>query len=363
MYSGAKSSRIVLLCVLAAVSLLCRGPGACADDSQSVSAERMQKVYEDALTPYKLGVVIPAPEGKMVDCPNVFRHGDRWYMVYIQLEENPVGYTTQLAASDNLRDWKPLGTILPRGSAEAWDQCQAAGGIALCDPRWNGGNRLEMFQDKYWMSYLGGHQPGYETPPLSVSLAWTRGPGQAQAWNKLDAPVLRPSDPDARPFERDTLFKSHIFHDPDRTLKAPFVMFYNARAPQDSERIGIAVSQDMIHWNRYGDAHVLENSAPGDSRGVISGDPQLVRMDDLWVMFYFGAFWKPGAFDTFACSRDLVHWTKWDGPDLISPSEPWDRQYAHKPWLLKYEGVVYHFYCAVGDRGRVMALATSQPLR
>lgn len=37
------------------------------------------------------------------------------------------------------------------------------------------------------------------------------------------------------------------------------------------------------------------------------------------VMFYFGAFWKPG--------------------------------------------VVYHFYCATGDQGRVIALATSKDMR
>jgi hypothetical protein len=83
----------------------------------------------------------------------------------------------------------------------------------------------------------------------------------------------------------------------------------------------------------------------------------------LWVMFYFGAFWKPKAFDTFAASRDLVHWTRWDGPHLIEPSEPWDAEYAHKPWLLKHNGVVYHFYCAVGNQERAIALATSRPMK
>jgi predicted GH43/DUF377 family glycosyl hydrolase len=73
--------------------------------------------------------------------------------------------------------------------------------------------------------------------------------------------------------------------------------------------------------------------------------------------------WKPGAFDTFACSRDLVHWTKWEGPHLIQSSEPWDKTFAHKPWLIKQDGVVYHFYCAVGNEGRAIALATSKDLR
>ena len=82
-------------------------------------------------------------------------------------------------------------------------------------------------------------------------------------------------------------------------------------------------------------------------------------------MFYFGAFWKPGAFDTFAVSKDLITWTKWTGEDLIRPSEPYDTPYAHKPWLVKHDGVVYHFYCSVGGRKeqhRAIAVATSKDL-
>jgi len=100
---------------------------------------------------------------------------------------------------------------------------------------------------------------------------------------------------------------------------------------------------------------------PGEGESVDC--PNVFRLGELWVMFYFGAGWKPRAFDTFAASYDLVHWTKWEGTDLISPSEPWDETYAHKPWMLKHDGVVYHFYCAVGTEGRAIALATSRNLR
>ena len=90
------------------------------------------------------------------------------------------------------------------------------------------------------------------------------------------------------------------------------------------------------------------------------------RIGDVWVMFYFGHQWlgNIGAFNTFACSGDLLHWTKWNGDPLISPSEPYDALYAHKPWVLKHDGVVYHWYCAVSRQGgrevRGIALATSE---
>jgi predicted GH43/DUF377 family glycosyl hydrolase len=172
--------------------------------------------------------------------------------------------------------------------------------------------------------------------------------------------VLSRDQPDVREFEQKTLYKSQIIWDRARTLGHPFVMYYNGKVKNGYEKIGMAVSDDMIRWRRFGREPVISNG--DEQQRGISGDPQIVRLGDLWVMFYFGAFWKPGAFDTFACSTDLVHWTKWTGEDLIKSSEPWDKQYAHKPWMLKHDGVVYHFYCAVGDQGRVIALATSKQL-
>ncbi len=335
-----------------------------AASASDIPPERMRAIYEEVKTPYKYGIVIPAPEGKKVDCPTVFRHEDRWYMVYVQLENEPQGYTTQVAVSDDLLRWQAKGTILARGDGDAWDKANAAGGIALADTRWGGDGTLGTHEGRYWVSYLGGAKPGYETPPLSIGMASTLDPTSVTGWERLPAPILRPGDKDARPFETDTLFKSFIFRDATAALGAPFVMYYNARPPRGDEAIGIAVSQDLRTWRRYGDEPVIVNPRPpGLKHGVISGDPQVVRIGDLWVMFYFGAFWKPKAFDTFAASPDLVHWTRWDGPHLIEPSEPWDNEFAHKPWVLKHGGVVYHFYCAVGNQGRAIALATSRPMR
>lgn len=332
----------------------------------AIPHERMQAIYDEVKTPFKYGVVLEPPPGKKVDCPNVFRYGDKWYLVYVLFETDPQGYTTQLAESDDLLHWKPLGAILPRGETNTWDQANAGGGVALFDTTWGGSNTLQTYDGRYWLSYLGGAKPGYEKTPLSIGIASTTDPSKPIPWQRLPKPVMRADDPDARWFESETLFKSYILRDPAKTLGAPFVMFYNARPPKNSERIGVAVSQDMQVWKRYGDGPVVANEPPpGAKYGVISGDPQVVRMGDLWVMFYFGAFWKSGAFDTFAASRDLMHWTKWDGPDLIKPSEPWDTPFAHKPWLIKYDGIVYHFYCAVGGKKqhRTIALATSKDLR
>lgn len=327
-----------------------------AADSE-ISPEEMQTIYEEVKTPYKYGIILRPEEGEMLDCPNVFRYENSWYMIYVSTKDK-IGYQTLLAKSDNLLDWQSLGVILPFRE-EGWDRWQADGSVALVDSHWGGTMELEQYDDKYWMSYFGGAKQGYETDPLSLGLAWTTEPHKPEPWNRLDEnPVLTPEQPDARPFERATLYKSHILWDKSASLGYPFVMYYNGKQQgRGIERIGMAVSDDMVHWSRYGKGPVIDNGQG------ISGDPQVVRIGDLWVMFYFGHAWGPGTFDIFSCSRDLVHWTQWDGDPLIQPSEPWDKTFAHKPWLLKHDGVVYHFYCAVGDQGRTIALATSKDLR
>ena len=325
------------------------------DMSVQVSQEVMQTIYQEVKTPYKYGIVLHGEDGKKIDCPSIFRYRDNWYMVYIIFNEN--GYETALAKSDDLLNWEKLGKILTF-KEETWDANQAAGYITLQDHKWGGSYELQQYAGRYWMSYLGGALKGYETDPLSIGIAWTDTPNKPSEWHRIkENPVLNCNQPDTRDFEKQTLYKSHIIYDKQQRLGYPFVMFYNGKQKGDwIERIGTAVSKDMIHWLRYGDSPVIDNY-----KGI-SGDPQITKIGNIWVMFYFGAFWQPKAFDTFACSYDLVNWTKWQGPHLIEPSEPWDEKYAHKPWVIKYEGIVYHFYCAVGDQGRVIALATSKDL-
>lgn len=327
----------------------------------AIAPETMRRVYNEAKTPFKYGVVLRGDEGKAVDCPNVFRFNNGWFMLYVCM--NKVGYETHLARSDDLLKWETLGKVLSFRDG-GWDQWQADGGIALIDHTWGGSAKVQAFDGKYWMSYIGGALQGYEPDPLAIGMAWTKEPDQPREWNRLaDNPVLAPTDPDARDFEKKTLYKSNIIWDKTETLEHPFVMFYNAKqaGKRATERIGVAVSEDMMSWSRVGDGPVIDHG-----KGI-AGDPQVVRMNvngkAVWVMFYFGHVWKPKAFDTFAVSHDLMNWTTWDGPHLIEPSEPWDKTFAHKPWLLKHEGVVYHWYCAVGDQGRVIALATSKELR
>lgn len=344
------------------------------DAQRHVSQERMAEVYKEARTPYKYGLVVaPTDNNHKIDCPTVFREGDKWYMTYVVYNgrsgQDGRGYETWIAESDNLLEWTTLGRILAY-SDTGWDRNQRGGFPGLIDMKWGGSYAINRYKGKCWMTYIGGEGTGYEAvnAPLAVGLAWTKGsPATAHLWETLDRPILSITDKDVQWWEALTEYKSTVYEDPAKTLGSRFMMYYNAggvnpETGMKGERIGIALSDNMTKWRRYEGNPVFTHEA----QGTITGDAQIVKMGDVYVMFYFSAF-NPSrsykAFNTFACSYDLVTWDDWEGSDLIYPTKDFDELFAHKSYLVKHDGVVYHFYCAVNNaEQRGIAVATSKPL-
>ena len=339
-----------------------------------VSQERMAEVYEEVRTPYKYGLVIaPETNKAKIDCPTLFRENGRWYMTYVLYNgkgaKDGRGYETWLAESDNLLEWRTLGRVLSYRDG-AWDENQRGGFLSLVDMEWGGSYSLQAYKGRRWMTYIGGAGTGYEAVngPLHVGLAWTKGdPTEAHEWEAAKAPALSIYDKEVQWWESLVQYKSMVYWDKSERLGAPFVMYYNAggKNPETGfkgERIGIALSKDMKHWRRYEGNPIFSHEA----QGTITGDAQIAKMGDLYVMFYFSAF-NPArpykAYNTFACSYDMVTWNDWQGDDLIYPTKPYDELFAHKSFVVKHDGVVYHFYCAVNeDEQRGIAVATSRPM-
>ena len=193
------------------------------DAPNNVSDDDMQAVYDELKTPYKVGVVLPQEEGDMVDSPNLYRIGDKWYMVYLRFLRNE-GYVAKLATSDDLVRWKSLGTVAPF-KKEGWDAWQCSPSAALVDYEWGGSYALQKFQEKYWFTYIGGEGKGYEPDPLKRGLAYTDAPTEAKEWTRLPDPIMTPQDPDARDFEKTTMYKTNVIWDRNETLGYPFVCY------------------------------------------------------------------------------------------------------------------------------------------
>lgn len=350
--------------------------------AQKISKNVMQKIYDEVKTPYKYGMVVaPKDNYHQIDCPMVYREGNRWFMTYVVYNgkdgTDGRGYETWLATSDDLLQWKTLGRLLCYAD-KGWDMNQRAGYPALIDWTWNGSYEMAKYKGRHWMSYFGGEGTGYEAirKPLNMGMASTKGDiTQAHPWETSPSPVLSINDKSAQWWEKLTHYKSTVYWDKNKTLGKPFVMFYNAGGINPAnqlkaERIGIALSSNMTSWRRLplrtakrktGNP-VFFHEAPG----IITGDAQIVKFPHYYVMFYFSAYnpeRKYNAYNTFAVSRDLVNWQDWEGADLVYPSKPYDDMFAHKSYVLKHQGVVYHFYCAVNHAGqRGIAVATSVPM-
>ncbi|MEP6675953.1 MAG: glycosylase [Ferruginibacter sp.] len=325
----------------------------------------MTRIYNEVKTPYKYGLVmVPEDDSKKMDCPSVFRKGNNWYMMYIVFDGR--GYETWLAQSNDLLNWKTSGKAMSFSSdSTLWDANQKAGYIALQDNDFGGSYQVQKYNDKYWMSYFGGNERGYEAGLLSIGIANTKNNiTKPIEWERLPAPVLSSKDADVRWWENKKQFKSTVIWDKKKITGHSFVMYYNANGDtaKDNkqtrwfERIGMAVSDDMIHWSRFHVDPVMHHPVG------ITGDAVIQKMGNVWIMFYFGAFWqgRKDAFNRFACSYDLVNWTDWKGDDLIHSSETYDAKFAHKSFVVKYKGIVYHYYCAVNKKDqRGIAVATS----
>ena len=358
----------ILLTILSLISVL---SGFTAD---IIPQSDMQRIYNEVRTPYKYGMVVaPTDNYHKIDCPTVFRVGDKWLMTYVVYNGKDGldgrGYETWLASSDDLLHWNTEGRILSY-KEDGWDMNQRGGFPALIDWTWAGNYGISKYKKNYWLTYIGGHGTGYEAvrEPLNIGIAWTDGDiTQAHEWQSGNKPLLSINDKDAQWWEKLVQYKSTIYDDPQKTLGKRFVMFYNAGGINPAndlkaERIGIALSNDLKKWKRYEGNPVFANEVGG----IITGDAQIAKMGDLYVMFYFKAYdpsRKYNAFNTFAVSRDLIHWQRWEGEDLIWPTKTFDEMFAHKSYVLKHKGVVYHFYCAVNnDQQRGIAVATSVPM-
>jgi hypothetical protein len=180
---------------------------------KTVSDKVMQGIYKEIKTPYKYGLVIATDDNaKKADCPSVFRKGNGWYMTYLIF--NGRGYETWLAESKDLLHWTTKGHIMSFSDTTSWDQNQKAGYIALQDLAWGGTYALQQYQGKYWMSYFGGKDKGYEKGLLSIGIASTTSdPSTVHEWDKLDHPVLMATDANVSWWDNHTLYKETVIWD------------------------------------------------------------------------------------------------------------------------------------------------------
>jgi len=312
-------------------------------------------------TPYKLNRLVLRASGragafdeKAVDCPFVFRHGERYYMTFIAFDGT--GYQTGLASSADLLDWKSEGLILGRNPQSELTRYNAAMNWIVRENGLYSEGRLKKIHGRYLGAYHAYPRPGYEQGPAVIGLCWS---DDLRHW-ELDPPCLRPEDGAA--WERGGLYKACLVEE-----AGTFYLFYNAKTTEGRwhEQTGVAISRDLRSWKRSDANPILRNGAAGSPDEMFASDPCVLCDGNGWVIFYFGLDGKGVARDLVALSPDLKTTEKCEGVlvDVGGPGSV-DEKYAHKPSIIYRNGVLYHFYCAVSkDDTRGISVAASKPVR
>jgi predicted GH43/DUF377 family glycosyl hydrolase len=309
---------------------------------------------EKYLAKYKLGRPVLEASGtpgsfdsRAVDAPFVFWHNGRWRMMYVGFDG--IRYQTGIAVSDDLLHWEKEGMLFADKTPGRWDSVGIAGIWMLREQELFARPILQKYKDKYWMVYHSYPEEGYEQGPANIGLAYTTDENLME-WNRLDMPIL--SWKDGAAWERYGLYKGCIVkHDKQ------FLMYYNAKDGDLwnwHEQIGMAASKDLLYWERYAENPLICNKSGGWERWF-AADPCVLRDGDTWLMYYYG-YDGVHAREGLAVSTDLIHWDRYALP-ILDVGEPGsiDHYHAHKPSVIFHNGTLYHFYCAVreslpGDR-------------
>lgn len=113
------------------------------------------------------------------------------------------------------------------------------------------------------------------------------------------------------------------------------------------ERIGLAVSVNLLNWERAGDEPVLGLGKKDEWDEVHISDPRIVKINDIFLMFYsgYGIKGQRGGVGV-AFSKDLMNWQRFEkNPILeVGSSREWDCDEACRADIFKEKEQYYLIY-------------------
>lgn len=114
-------------------------------------------------------------------------------------------------------------------------------------------------------------------------------------------------DPDS-PWDNGHIFAPYVIRQGGR-----FVMFYTGTTIDNTQRIGVAYSEDLMHWKRGDNNPILRPDqfewvfCPV-SGGAACRDPHVTQFGDEYYLYYTAVTKDGSGCVALACSRDLIRW-------------------------------------------------------
>lgn len=285
---------------------------------------------------HKVGVVLESTPGSWdsdaVESPTVVRWRGGWTMLYVGYHDGrgQVG----AARSADAKTWTKLGVNF----APAGDEYGTTGPVLVRD-----GARWALY-------YIALGSQGYEAGTKEIRYA--TGPSPLGPWTRHGV-AIRPAGGGWR--------SKAVWHVSVVRRGPEWFAFFNATGSDDRESIGYATGPSAVGPWTVDDANSPLLAPEGGWDSLLVGDPFVRRSGDGWAMDYYG-FDGTTARDAIATTTDDAFPLGWERQPgfTVAPSEPYDSQFAHKPWIVVDGTRLLHFYTAVGADGvRTIALATN----
>jgi hypothetical protein len=230
--------------------------------------------------------------------PSVGRNGGEYFNFYSAFDGK--SWHTRKATSTDGLAWN-LSDKLDMAPTQTWEgDYIAANGSAL----------LENHEYSYW--YQGGQEPRI---------------GLWHAGSKLPSPVLE-TGPSGSWDERGVA-DPYVIH-----IGSTFFMYFLGQDRARRQRLGVAQSTDGIHWQKLRTNPILELGEYGafDETGL--GEPAVWQSNDSYWMLYTGRDRKEYRRLGLARSQDGVHWKRVSDQPVFAGSEDWDSKAICDPSVL-----------------------------
>ncbi len=219
-------------------------------------------------------------------------------------------------------------------------------------------------ENQFYMIYIGFDGTGYQT-----GLAKSR---DLVNWERVACVARR--DPKSRYTRYNVAFGSLLRENqltgPGELKKihgryvGAWHAYPNAGYEQGAAVIGLAWSDDLLHWELTDPILFPQDGAPWEHGGLYR--PNLVEHDGLFNLYYnsktdplpksSGGGWHEQT--GVATSRDLKRWTRYPGNPVLRNGDDasWDARFASNPFVVQHRDLWGMYYFGLDRRGKAREL-------
>jgi hypothetical protein len=280
-----------------------------------------------------------------------------------QYDAIAMGQPTCLYENDTIRMWyAAVGADMKARICYAWsldgitwEKYNSAtpvfdvGQAGEWDDTWMDAPEIVKGPDLYYLYYYG--DTAQQGPEISSAYGVATSPDGIDWTRHNDNPILEKGD--SADWDGKWIESPAVIYDESDSL---FYMYYNGMGWNWLCNIGLATSEDGIHFTKSDQNPIMSYGSGGEFDDMWLGTPAVIRNNGLWQMWYCG-FSSSSGFNNlqigYAMSEDGINWNKFAGNpvynrfyepfDSLNDNDgPWAPDVVYIPdqekYIMLYEG-------------------------